>query len=202
MRKFTVMGAMPLLIAMILVRTAAGQGDTSSSATLTLSDSPPYTSPFIGISATGYSTAKCPRGQTVVGIGGTKIKFIQKMTPLCASLNTEGSFTNGLPLDATAIAAGGGFRLVCASGKVVTRIGVSYNENTTVYPYLGGVQIGCGAWFGGNANEVTQTVSSVGFDGWARKASVACTGSRQPVHGIRVRAHTWTKAVSIICDEP
>ena len=202
MTKFTMTCTALLLIAVVLVRTALGQ-DASGSATISLSDSPPYTSPFVGISAIGYSTGLCPAGKTVMGIGGTKTKFIQKMTPLCASLDAEGRFTNPVPIDPSAIAAGGsGFRLQCASGKVVTRVGVSYNENTTVYPYLGGVQVGCGSWFGGNDNEVTQTVSSTGFDSWARKASVGCIGSRQPVHGIRVRAPTWAKAVSIICDEP
>jgi len=183
--------------------TAQGETSGSGSFTISVTDLAPYTSPFIGISSTGFNVAPCPAGKMVVGVGGTKLKFVQKLTPLCASFDKMGSFLNLTAVDPAAIPDGGsGFTLKCPAGRVVTRLAVSYNENTTVYPYLGGVQIGCGGWFGGNVDPTLQLISTTGFDAWARKATVACTSSLQPVRSIRVRSTTSTKALSIVCDEP
>jgi len=136
----------------------------------------------------------------VVGVAGSRAKFIQKITPICGSM---GKLTASLPapLDPSALAVAP-FTLQCQGGRVVTKIRVSWNSNVTVYPYLGGVEISCLPWVVSQwSAETPQTVATGNFESWSVKASVACTSQMQPIRSLRIRAPYWVKALSIICDE-
>ncbi len=190
-----------MLVAVFAVSADAQVDSTGSSATFSLpGDLAPQISSYIGIASSGGTTATCPTGKMVVGIAGSRTKFIQKITPVCGSFGKL-SASLPAPLDPTALAVGA-FTLQCASGRVVTKVRVSWNSNVTIYPYLGGVEISCLPWVVAQwSSETPQTVASIGFDSWPVKASVACTSQMQPVKALRVRAPYWMKALSIICDE-
>jgi len=186
------------------VANAHAQTDTSSSGSITISpvaDMTPQVSPYIGIASAGGTTAACPAGQMVVGIAGSKVKFIQKITPICGSM---GKLTASLPapLDPSVLALAP-FTLQCTSGRVVTKVRVSWHSNVTTYPYLGGVEISCVPWVVAQwSTETPQTIATGGFESWAVKAIAACTSQVQPVKALRIRAPYWVKALSIVCDEP
>lgn len=173
-----------------------------SSGTISVVDYAPYLSPYIGIAGSSGTTAACPPGKLVVGIGGTKIKFVQKITPLCGQVNKDGSFASVSPLDPGAIAPNAsGFSLRCGSGKVVSGIGVSYHPNTTTYPYLGGVEIECKPWLLSQWSDPAAYTRSSAFDNWSEKARVSCTRQVQPARSLRIRATTSVKQISVVCDE-
>ncbi|HEY8166365.1 MAG TPA: hypothetical protein VIF83_12490 [Gemmatimonadaceae bacterium] len=142
----------------------------------------------------------CPSGKLIVGAAGSKLKFIQKITPLCAIIKKDGSFADLATVDPPPTV--GAFQLKCENGHVVTRLRVSYHENTAVYPFLGGVEIGCSTWSGGFSSGLPQAAATTGFDGWPLKAAVACSNQSQPARALRIRATTAVKALSIKCDEP
>jgi hypothetical protein len=173
----------------------------STSVTISITDRPVYNSPFIGISSTAISfVVTCPSGKLMVGVAGSKLKFIQKITPLCAIMKKDGSFGDLATVDPAPTV--GAFQLKCENGHVVTRLRVSYHENTAVYPFLGGVEIGCTTWSGSLSSGLPQAVATTGFDGWPLKATVACSNQSQPARALRIRATTAVKALSIKCDEP
>jgi hypothetical protein len=198
---------MKVYIALIMLTffavSAAAQADTAGgSFTITPSpDLPAQVSAYLGISASGGATATCPSGQMVVGVAGSKVKFIQKITPVCGSM---GKLTASLPapLDPSALSVMP-FTLQCTSGRVVTKVRVSWNANTSTYPYLGGVEISCVPWVVAQwSSEAPQILATGGFESWSAKASASCTSQMQPVRALRIRAPYWVKALSIICDEP
>jgi hypothetical protein len=173
----------------------------STSVTISITDRPAYNSAFIGISNTAISVVvTCPSGKLMVGVAGSKLKFIQKITPLCAILKKDGSFADLATVGPAPTV--GAFQLQCEKGHVVTRLRVSYHENTAVYPFLGGVEIGCTSWSGGLSSGLPQAVATTGFDGWPLKAAVACSNQYQPGRALRIRATTAVKALSLKCDEP
>ena len=182
---------------------AVAQSDSSSSVTLTGSDLPAYTSAFIGVSGTGGTTVSCPSLYSLVGVAGTRLKFVQKITAIWASFTKDGSTARVMTVDPSAVGAGAaGFTLQCPSGRVLARIRVAYHTDTALYPYLGGVEIACGAFSLGNWSTPLQAIAMSSFDGWPRKEAVTCTNASQPVRALRVRATTSVKALGIVCDEP
>ena len=199
MKVLTILAIMWLLVPSV----ARAQTDTSSSITLTGSDQPPQKSPYIGIPSSGGTTAACPSGKMIIGVGGTKLKFIQKITPICGSYTKDGSTVSSSPIDVAAIGIGGsGFKLECGRSKVVTKIRVAHQQNTTTYPYIGGVEISCSPWVVGQwMADTPQVLATSGFDSWQQKPSVSCASQMQPARSLRVRATTSVKALSIICDE-
>jgi hypothetical protein len=186
---------------------AVGQGDSSSgtisgSGSISITTPSPYTSPYIGVAGTATATtAACPAGKIVIGLAGSRLKFIQKITPVCAVVNKDGSFSAVAAIDPGAITTSV-FRLQCTPGHVVTRVRVAYVANTTTYPYLGAVEIGCTSWLLSQWSGVPQPIASTGFDGWPVKASVACTNQTQPMRALRVRATTAVKMLGIVCSQP
>ena len=192
------------ITALFIPSVSAAQADTSSSVTLTASDLPPQTSSYIGVPSSGGTTAACPSGKMIIGVGGTKLKFVQKITPICGSFTKEGNTVSSAPIDATAIGMGAsGFKLECGRSKVVTKIRVAHQQNTTTYPYIGGVEISCSPWVVGQwMADTPQVLATSGFDSWQQKPSVSCGSQMQPAKSLRVRATTSVKALSIICDEP
>ena len=190
------------LVALFSMSADAQVDTTGSSATFTLpGDLTPQISAYIGIASSGGTTAACPAGKMVVGIAGSRTKFIQKITPVCGSIGKL-SASLPAPLDPAALSVGA-FTLQCASGRVVTKVRVSWNSNVTTYPYLGGVEISCLPWVVAQwSSETPQTAATIGFESWPVKASVACTSQMQPVKALRIRAQSWMKALSIVCDEP
>jgi hypothetical protein len=193
------------VLAIVSTSCAAGaQTDTSSSVTITATDPPPQVSPYIGIASSGGSTMSCPSGKMIIGIGGTRLKFLQKVTPICGSFTKDGSTASSAPLDPTAINVGAsGFKLECGRSRVVSKLRVAHHENTVTYPYLGAVEITCSSW--NNWQWTTsgqQLLAMLNFESWQVKASVACGSANQPVKALRVRGTTSVKALSIICDEP
>ena len=176
---------------------------SAGSGSVTVIDAAPYTSPIIGVTGGTISTASCPAGQMVVGIAGSRAKFMVKATPLCASVSKTGSFASLAPLDASAIGSGGSaFTLQCAPGTVVTGLRVAYHSNTTTYPYIAGIEIGCSAWVLSQFGATSQPFATTNFATWPLKGAVACTNNRQPMRALRVRGTTAIKALGIICDEP
>src|SRR4029078_11071234 len=134
-----------MLVAVFAVSANAQVDTTGSSATFSLpGDLAPQISSYIGIASSGGTTATCPTGKMVVGIAGSRTKFIQKITPVCGSIGKL-SASLPAPLDPAALSVGA-FTLQCASGRVVTKVRVSWNSNVTTYPYLGGVEISCLPW--------------------------------------------------------
>lgn len=200
MKLLTLFAIMGLLVPSV----ARAQTDTSSSITLTGSDPPPQTSSYIGVPSSGGTTAACPSGKMIIGVGGTKLKFVQKITPICGSYTKDGNTVSSSPIDVTAIALGGsGFKLECGRSKVVTKLRVAHQQNTTTYPYIGGVEISCLPWVVGQwMADTPQVLATSGFDSWQQKPSVSCASQMQPARSLRVRATTSVKALSIICDEP
>lgn len=181
----------------------AGGGTGSSTFTISIVDQPAYVSPYAGVPATGGTRTSCPAGRIALGLGGSRLKFIQSATLLCGTLNKDGTFASIAPIDPSAIPADArGFRLQCPNGHVVTRLSVAYHTDLERYPYVGGVLIGCTPWVGGQWSGTQTVASTTGFDGWPRKTSVACTGHTQPVRGLGVRSITYVKSISITCDEP
>jgi hypothetical protein len=182
---------------------AVAQSDSSSSVTLTGSDIPAYTSPYVGVSGTGGTTLSCPSLYSLVGIAGTRLKFVQKITAICASFTKDGLTARVTTLDPTAVGTGAaGFTLQCPSGRVVARLRVAYHTDTALYPFLGGVEISCGLFSLGTWSTPLQPIAMSNFDGWPRKDLVTCTSPKQPVRALRVRATTSVKALGIVCDEP
>ena len=180
------------------------QTDTSSSVTITATDPPPYVSGYIGITSSGGTTMSCPAGKMMIGIGGTRLKFIQKVTPICGSFTKDGSTASSAPLDPAAINTGAsGFKLECGRSRVVSKLRVAHQENTVTYPYLGGVEITCSSWNNWQwTADNPQVLAMLNFESWQKKASVSCSSQNQPVKSLRVRSTTSVKALSIICDEP
>ena len=180
--------------------TVTGSGST----TISVSNMSPQVSEYIGIPSSAGTTAACTSGLMMIGVGGTKLKFIQKITPICGTYSKTGTTLSEAPLDASAIGLGAsGFKLNCPAGQVVTKLRVAYQENVEVYPYLGGVEISCAPWFGWRwSSSPILTAGTTGFDSWQKKPSVSCASQNQPVRSLRVRRTTSVKALSIICDEP
>lgn len=194
-----------ITVAGLLIPAASiAQADTSSSITLIGSDQPPQTSPYIGVPSSGGTTAACPAGKMIIGVGGTKLKFVQKITPICGSYTKEGNTVSSSPIDAAAIGTGAsGFKLECGRSKVVMKLRVAHQQNTTTYPYIGGVEISCSPWVVGQwMADTPQVLATSGFDSWQQKPFVSCASQMQPARSLRVRATTSVKALSIICDEP
>jgi hypothetical protein len=188
---------------LVITATSTAEPQDPSSATITVVDDNPWVSPFIGISSAGSTTATCPSGTMMLGVGGTRLKFIQKITPLCGVLNKSGVVTSITAVDPSAISATAtGFSLRCGSGKVVTGFGVAFNPNVETYPFIGGVEIECKPWMLSMWNEPFVRTATTNFDSWPQKARVTCTRQAQPVRSVKVRATTSTKGVAIVCDEP
>jgi hypothetical protein len=178
---------------------------SSGSATISITNLAPYISPFLGLTGTGSTLAACPSGQLMLGVAGRKLKFIQKVTPLCGTLSKTGSIVSIAPLDPDAVSGTATFQLKCGPGRVATRLRVSYGDydaSSTLYAYLGGIEISCSPWtvsqWGGTAEQQATT----NFASWPRKASAGCTKQVQPMRSLQIRATTSVKALSIICDEP
>jgi hypothetical protein len=159
---------------------------------------------YIGVPSSGGTTAACPSGKMIIGVGGTKLKFVQKITPICGSYTKEGNTVSSSPVDATAIAIGGsGFKLECGRARVVTKLRVAHQENTTTYPYIGGVEISCSPWAVAQwMADPPQILATTGFDSWQKKPLVSCASQMQPARSLRIRSTTSVKALSIVCDEP
>jgi hypothetical protein len=139
----------------------------------------------------------------MLGVAGTRLKYVQKITPLCGSLNKDGSVKTISPLDPSAVPATAmGFSLKCGNGKVVTGIDVAYHSNTTTYPYLGSVAVECKSWTLSQWSGAYTVVSLSNFGGWPVKARVECMRQTQPARALRVRGTTSVKALGIVCDEP
>lgn len=174
---------------------------SSGTATISISNLAAYNSAFIGISGTTTTAVgACPSGKMIVGVTGQKLKFVQKITPLCAALRKDGSFADVTALDPAA-AMTAPFRLQCTPGHVVTGIRVAYHSNIAVYPFLGGVEIDCTSWILSQWSGASQAYAIVGFEGWPLKAAVACNNQWQPVRALRVRSSTAVKQLGITCDE-
>lgn len=182
---------------------SSGTVGPDGSVTISLIDLPPQVSSYIGVPASGGTTAACPAGKMVIGVAGMRMKFIQKITPICGSYNKDGSIASSSLLDPSAVGANPGFRLECARGRVATKLRVAFNDNFEIYPYLGGVEISCVPWIGGQwSGDPPIAVSTTNFESWPRKSSVSCTSQVQPVRSLRIRSTTAIKALSIVCDEP
>ena len=193
-----------LLAIVTLSGPVVARSQDAGSATITLTDPPAYVSSFVGISSVGSTTVSCPAGKMMVGVAGSRAKFIVNITPLCATLNKDGAFGGVGPLDAAAVGVGGGaFLLQCSSGTVMMQLRVAFHTNTALYPYLGGVEAGCSTWMLSmwNTPAPSQIVATTGFDSWPVKGIVTCTRQSQPVRSIRIRRTTALKGLSIICDE-
>lgn len=68
----------------------------------------------------------------VIGVAGTRMKFIQKITPICGSYNKDGSIASSSLLDPSAVGVNPGFRLECARGRVATKLRVAFNDEFRV----------------------------------------------------------------------
>ena len=194
-----------MLVAIVSVAgPAVARSQDAGSVTITLTDQPAYVSGFIGISSAGSTTVSCPAGKMMIGVAGSRAKFIVNITPICATLNKDGSVSGVGPLDAAAVGVGGGaFTLQCPSGMVMMQLRAAFHTNAVTYPYLGGVEVGCSAWMLSmwNSPGPSQVVATTGFDGWPTKGTVTCTRQSQPVRSLRVRRTTAVKGLSIVCDE-
>jgi hypothetical protein len=199
-------GALGLIIATLgggLASPLAAQADSSGgSVTLVGSDNPAYTSPFIGVTGTGGTTLSCPSLYSLIGVAGTRLKFVQKVTAICASFTKDGLMARVTTLDPSAVGAGAaGFTLQCPTGRLVTQLRVAYHTDVTLYPYLGAIEISCAAWSLGQWTTPFQAIAMSNFAGWPRKDTVACPRPVQPARALRVRATTSVKALGIVCDE-
>jgi hypothetical protein len=178
---------------------------SGGSATVSITNLAPYISPFIGLAGTGSTLAACPSGRLMLGVAGRKLKFIQTITPLCGTLNKNGSVASIAPLDPGAVTGTAVFRLECGPGRVATQLRVSYGdyrESSPLYLYLGGIEISCSPWTVSQWSGTAQQVATTNFASWPRKASATCTQPVQPMRSLQIRATTSVKALSIICDEP
>lgn len=209
MRGLVSMTLLHVIVALATVSSLAAPAlraqDTISagSGSVTVINFAPYTSPFIGVTGGTISAASCPAGKIVVGVAGSRAKFMVKATPLCATMNKDGSFASLGPLDASVIGSGGSaFALQCAPASVVTRLRVAYHSNATVYPYIAGIEIGCSTWVLSQWGSPLQSFATTNVATWPLKAAVACTNNAQPMRALRVRATTAIKALGITCDEP
>lgn len=174
----------------------------NGSVSVSVPNLPAYVSPFIGLDATGGMVAPCPAGRIVVGIAGTKIKLIKALTPLCGTVNKDGSFGAVTPLDPSAVGAGvRSFRLQCSPARTVTQVRVSFDRANTAQQYIGGVEIGCSAWLISQWSGTPQLLATANFDAWAVRPAVACSNQTQPIRALQIRAVTAVKALSIVCDE-
>jgi len=183
-------------------RPAAGQSDSLGGGTIAVVNLPAYTSSFIGIDGGTVSVAHCPAGRIVVGLAGSRLKFIQRLTPVCATVNKNGSLSSVGPVDPSAIAPNAtGFTVQCPVGRVASGLWVSYHDNTTTYPFLGGLQLLCGSWTSDRWAIPAQPIPIGNYDAWPRKSSASCSQMTQPMRGLQVRATTSVTAVSIVCDE-
>jgi len=163
---------------------------------------PAYISPFIGLEAPGGTVASCPPGRMMVGIAGTKVNLIKALTPLCATLNKDGSIGIIAPIDPSAVATGmRGFRLQCGPAHTVTQVRVSFDRMDPANQYLGGVEIGCSSWLVSRWSGPPQTLATANFDAWDVRPAVACRNQTQPIRALQIRAVTAVKALSIVCDE-
>ncbi|HUQ20504.1 MAG TPA: hypothetical protein VM099_12895 [Gemmatimonadaceae bacterium] len=152
--------------------------------------------------AVGGTVAACPPGRMVVGIAGTKVNLIKALTPLCGSVNKDGSFAVVSALDPSAVGTGTrGFRLQCSPAHTVTQIRVSFDRMNPANQYLGGVEIGCSAWLISRWSGATQLFATTDFDAWDVRPTVACRNQTQPIRALQIRAVTAVKALSIVCDE-
>ena len=190
-------------VALLITAPVATFAQDPGSATISVVDYSPFVSSFIGIASIGSTSAICPSGTMMLGIGGTRLKFIQKITPLCGTPNKEGTATASTPVDQSAISSTAtGFSLRCGAGKVVTGVGVAFNPNVDTYPFIGGVEIECKPWMLSLWSEPSVRTATTNFETWPQKARVTCTRQAQPVRSLKVRATTSTKGIAIVCDEP
>jgi hypothetical protein len=174
----------------------------NGSAAISAANLPAYVSPFIGVEAPGGTVAACPPGQMMVGIAGTRANMIKTLTPLCGSLNKNGSIGIIAPIDPSAVATGiRGFRLQCSAAHTVTQVRVSFDRMNPANQYLGGVEIGCSSWLLSRWTGPLQLLATADFNAWDVRPSVACRNETQPIRALQIRAVTAVKALSIVCDE-
>jgi hypothetical protein len=138
----------------------------------------------------------------IVGIAGTMVNSIKALTPLCGSVNKDGSFGIITPVDPSAIVSGTrGFRLQCGPAHTVTQVRVSFDRMNPANQYIGGVEIGCSSWGAGQWSGPLKSIATRNFNAWDVKPTAACRNQTQPIRALQIRAVTAIKALSIVCDE-
>ena len=200
----SVIARRPLVVVAILIIALGSTANAQdpSSGTVSVTDYSAWVSPFVGITSSSSTTSACPWGTVMLGVGGTRLKFIQKITPLCGTPNKPGTTAMSTAVDPSAISSTAtGFSLRCGSGKVVTGVGVAFNPNVDTYPFIGGVEIECKPWMLSMWQDPYVRVATGNFETWPQKVRVTCTRQAQPVRSLKVRATTSTKGIAIVCDE-